>query len=84
MCPRCKKGESQTVDVLCYECWQEQFGAGTTLKNTGALGWKCPGCSRCYSPFTSQCPYCSPGFPAAVTFTGRQGVPPNGLPGSPI
>lgn len=24
------------------------------------MGWKCPGCSRCYSPNTSICGYCGP------------------------
>jgi uncharacterized OB-fold protein len=24
----------------------------------GMLGWICPKCGRCYSPFTSMCSYC--------------------------
>lgn len=23
-------------------------------------GWKCPGCGRCYSPFTQACGFCGP------------------------
>lgn len=22
-------------------------------------GWKCPGCGRCFSPTTTECPHCS-------------------------
>ena len=27
----------------------------------GFIGWVCPKCGRCYSPFTSMCPYCNNG-----------------------
>jgi hypothetical protein len=33
------------------------------------MGWKCPGCGRCYSPFTSQCQACVPPSIPAVTTT---------------
>lgn len=31
-------------------------------KGGGLMGWVCPKCGRCYSPFTSMCPYCNNGF----------------------
>ena len=41
----------------------------------GMLGWICPKCGRCYSPFTSMCTYCNNGSWSTITcFTGTDGT----------
>lgn len=50
---------------------------------TPPTGWRCPSCSRCYSPQTTMCFYC----PATYTTTPTtwpmlpNTYPPNGTPG---
>lgn len=33
----------------------------------GIMGWVCPKCERCYSPFTTICPYCNNGNWSQIT-----------------
>ena len=35
------------------------------------MGWQCPGCGRCFSPFTSACGYCGP----LTVMISNMGVP---------
>jgi len=36
------------------------YPAGRGQKDAAAVGWQCPGCSRCYGPVVRQCGYCGP------------------------
>lgn len=57
--------------INCDEVYMENFdinglqnveiekNPNDTNTGGGMLGWICPKCGRCYSPFTSMCAYCS-------------------------
>lgn len=37
--------------------------------NGGLLGWICPKCGRCYSPFTTMCSFCNNSGDNCITVT---------------
>ena len=36
----------------------------------GLMGWVCPKCGRCYSPFTSMCSYCNNDWGTITCYDG--------------
>ena len=47
------KGLSEDINIVNTPKKEDKGG--------GLMGWVCPKCGRCYSPFTSMCPYCNNG-----------------------
>ena len=43
--------------------------------NGGLLGWICPKCGRCYSPFTSMCSYCCNNMNTITFYDGTFDTP---------
>ena len=48
------KGLSEDINIVNTPKKEDKGG--------GLMGWVCPKCGRCYSPFTSMCPYCNNGL----------------------
>jgi protein-arginine kinase activator protein McsA len=48
------KGLSEDINIVNTPKKEDKGG--------GLMGWVCPKCGRCYSPFTSMCPYCNNGY----------------------
>ena len=48
------KGLSEDINIVTTPKKEDKGG--------GLMGWVCPKCGRCYSPFTSMCPYCNNGI----------------------
>ena len=56
--------------INCDEAYNDYFGESLPKTNedlnkpkeepkAGLLGWICPKCGRCYSPYTSMCSFCN-------------------------
>lgn len=50
------------VDMSGNEDLNKKINTQDKNKGGGLMGWVCPKCGRCYSPFTSMCQYCNNGI----------------------
>ena len=51
--------QAYTGDPIDYTPYTQE-PPEVKIKQWGQMGWECPKCGRCYSPYTSECRYCKP------------------------
>ena len=50
---------NNAFDIINKEIQTKPNTPKDEQKVGGLIGWICPKCGRCYSPFTTMCPYCN-------------------------